>query len=103
MTQDTDYMQTEETATLILDDGTVFAAFLLAVKRGNRRSSVQHCHDRLSGKPDRPFYAGQLMVSYPLVGNYGVPARTFRADGIATFMESEKIHTDTIIVKRLRS
>ena len=27
MTQDIDYMQTEKTATLILDDGTVFRGF----------------------------------------------------------------------------
>jgi carbamoyl-phosphate synthase small subunit len=46
-----------------------------------------------------PSYAGQLMVlTYPLVGNYGVPAFSIEQNGIATFMESDKIHAEAIIV-----
>ena len=46
-----------------------------------------------------PSYAGQMLVlTYPLVGNYGVPCFTFRSDGLATFMESEKIHASALIV-----
>ena len=56
----------------------------------------------MTGYPESltdPSYAGQLMVlTYPLVGNYGVPPRTFEPNGIATFMESEKIHAEAIIV-----
>ena len=39
-----------------------------------------------------------MVLTYPLVGNYGVPPRTFEPNGIATFMESEKIHAEAIIV-----
>jgi carbamoyl-phosphate synthase small subunit len=39
-----------------------------------------------------------MVLTYPLVGNYGVPPRTFEANGLATFMESEKIHAEAIIV-----
>ena len=35
---------------------------------------------------------------YPLVGNYGVPPFTIAPDGIATFMESDKIYASAIIV-----
>lgn len=46
-----------------------------------------------------PSYAGQLMVlTYPLVGNYGVPAFSFESNGLATFMESDKIYASAIIV-----
>lgn len=100
MTQDTDYMQTEKTATLILDDGTVFRGFSFGCEKEVTGEVV--FNTAMTGYPESltdPSYAGQLMVlTYPLVGNYGVPARTFGADGIATFMESEKIHADAIIV-----
>jgi carbamoyl-phosphate synthase small subunit len=56
----------------------------------------------MTGYPESltdPSYSGQLMVlTYPLVGNYGVPPRTIEANGLATFMESEKIHAEAIIV-----
>ena len=46
-----------------------------------------------------PSYAGQLMtLTYPLVGNYGVPPFTVENNGIATFMESDKIYASAIIV-----
>lgn len=46
-----------------------------------------------------PSYAGQLMVlTFPLVGNYGVPAFTYDAFGIPHFMESDKIHASALIV-----
>ena len=100
MTQDTDYMQTEKTAILILDDGTVFRGFSFGCEKEVTGEVV--FNTAMTGYPESltdPSYAGQLMVlTYPLVGNYGVPARTFGADGIATFMESEKIHADAIIV-----
>ena len=100
MTQDIDYMQTEKTATLILDDGTVFRGFSFGCEKEVTGEVV--FNTAMTGYPESltdPSYAGQLMVlTYPLVGNYGVPPRTFDADGIATFMESEKIHADAIIV-----
>ena len=57
----------------------------------------------MTGYPESltdPSYAGQLMtLTYPLVGNYGVPPFTFRSRmDLPTFMESEKIHAEAIIV-----
>ncbi len=46
-----------------------------------------------------PSYAGQLMVlTYPLVGNYGVPSFEHSDNGLPLFMESDKIYTTAIIV-----
>lgn len=93
-------MQTEKTAILILDDGTVFRGHSFGYEKGVSGEVV--FNTAMTGYPESltdPSYAGQLMVlTFPLVGNYGVPPRTFGADGIATFMESEKIHADAIIV-----
>ncbi|MCS2442271.1 hypothetical protein NXX09_18420 [Bacteroides uniformis] len=56
----------------------------------------------MTGYPESltdPSYAGQLMtLTYPLVGNYGVPPFTLEPNGLATFMESEHIHAEAIIV-----
>lgn len=100
MTQHIKSMQTDRTATLILDDGSVFQGRSFGYEKPVTGEVV--FNTAMTGYPESltdPSYAGQLMVlTYPLVGNYGVPPRTFGADGIATFMESEKIHADAIIV-----
>ena len=45
-----------------------------------------------------PSYAGQLMtLTYPLVGNYGVPEFSFEPNGLATYMESDRIYARAII------
>ena len=46
-----------------------------------------------------PSYAGQLLtMTFPLVGNYGVPPFTIEKNGIPTFMESDRIYASAIIV-----
>lgn len=93
-------MQTRKTATLILDDGSVYTGFSFGYEKPVSGEVV--FNTAMTGYPESltdPSYAGQLMVlTFPLVGNYGVPARTFRPDGLATFMESEKIHAEALIV-----
>ena len=100
MTQDRNDMQMNKTATLILDDGSVFRGFSFGYEKPATGEVV--FNTAMTGYPESltdPSYAGQLMVlTYPLVGNYGVPVRTFRDDGIATFMESEKIHAEALII-----
>ncbi len=95
-----DYMQKEKKATLILDDGTVFRGISFGADKNIAGEVV--FNTAMTGYSESltdPSYAGQLMVlTYPLVGNYGVPPRTFNEEGIATFMESEKIHAEAIIV-----
>ena len=46
-----------------------------------------------------PSYAGQMLVTtFPLVGNYGVPAFSFGKNGLPTFMESDRIYATALIV-----
>jgi carbamoyl-phosphate synthase small subunit len=87
-------------ATLILDDGSRYVGYSFGAEKPVTGEVV--FNTAMVGYPESltdPSYAGQLMVlTYPLVGNYGVPKRTLRSDGISLFMESEKIHAEAIII-----
>ena len=50
-----------------------------------------------------PSYNGQLLtLTYPLVGNYGVPDPSIKdADGISKFFESSKIQIRGLVVHEL--
>ena len=39
-----------------------------------------------------------MTLTYPLVGNYGVPPFSIEQNGLATFMESDKIYAQAILV-----
>ena len=46
-----------------------------------------------------PSYSGQILcVTYPLIGNYGIPPMEVDADGICKTFESEKIHVRGLII-----
>ena len=91
--------------TLVLEDGTKF----------HGKSFGYDCpvagevvfNTAMMGYPESltdPSYAGQLMVlTYPLVGNYGVPPFTVEPDGIASFMESDKTVSNIVIGMQLRA
>ena len=87
-------------ATLILSDGTEFHGYAFGAERPVAGEVV--FNTAMTGYPESltdPSYAGQLMVlTYPLVGNYGVPPFSFERDGLPTYMESTKIHAEAIIV-----
>ena len=86
--------------TLVLEDGTKFHGKSFGYERPVAGEVV--FNTAMMGYPESltdPSYAGQLMtLTYPLVGNYGVPPFTVGEDGIATFMESDKIYASAIIV-----
>lgn len=56
----------------------------------------------MTGYPESltdPSYAGQLLtLTYPLIGNYGVPPFSFAPNGLPLFMESDKIYASALIV-----
>jgi carbamoyl-phosphate synthase large subunit len=93
-------MYTERAAILVLDDGSVFRGKSFGYEKPVAGEVV--FNTAMTGYPESltdPSYAGQLMVlTYPLVGNYGVPPFTFEPNGLATFMESDRIYADAIIV-----
>ncbi len=85
---------------LLLDDGTVFHGKSFGFEKPVAGEVV--FNTAMTGYPESltdPSYAGQLMtLTYPLVGNYGVPPFTLEPNGLATFMESGHIHAEAIIV-----
>ena len=86
--------------TLILDDGTSFHGKSFGYEKPIAGEIV--FNTAMMGYPESltdPSYAGQIMVlTYPLVGNYGVPPFSVEPNGIATFMESDRIYAEAIIV-----
>ena len=86
--------------TLVLNDGTKFHGKSFGYDAPVAGEVV--FNTAMMGYPESltdPSYAGQLMVlTYPLVGNYGVPPFTFEDNGLPTFMESDKIYASAIIV-----
>ena len=86
--------------TLVLSDGTKFHGKSFGYDAPVAGEVV--FNTAMMGYPESltdPSYAGQLMtLTYPLVGNYGVPPFTFEANGLPTFMESDRIYASAIIV-----
>jgi carbamoyl-phosphate synthase, small subunit/carbamoyl-phosphate synthase, large subunit len=86
--------------TLLLDDGSRFHGKSFGYEKPVTGEVV--FNTAMTGYPESltdPSYAGQLMVlTYPLVGNYGVPPFTLEANGLPSFMESDRIYADAIIV-----
>ncbi|MDP2439841.1 MAG: glutamine-hydrolyzing carbamoyl-phosphate synthase small subunit, partial [archaeon] len=47
-----------------------------------------------------PSYRGQILTfTYPMIGNYGVPAREYDELGLLKYYESDKIHVQGIVVQ----
>lgn len=86
--------------TLILDDGSRFSGKSFGYEKPVAGEVV--FNTAMTGYLESltdPSYAGQLMtLTYPLAGNYGVPPFTMEPNGLPTFMESERIHAEAIIV-----
>ena len=86
--------------TLVLEDGTKFHGKSFGYDQPVAGEVV--FNTAMMGYPESltdPSYAGQLMtLTYHLVGNYGVPPFSVEPNGLATFMESDKIYASAIIV-----
>jgi carbamoyl-phosphate synthase small subunit len=84
---------------LILDDGTEFHGYIFGSKKPVSGEVV--FNTGMVGYPESltdPSYRGQILVlTYPLIGNYGVPADE-REDNILKFFESEKIRVQGLII-----
>ena len=87
-------------ATLILDDGSRYEGYSFG--HASSVSGEVVFNTAMTGYPESltdPSYAGQIMtLTYPLAGNYGVPPCDEGTDGMARFMESEKIHAAGMVV-----
>ena len=87
-------------ARLILEDGTEFCGRLFGYDADTIGEVV--FSTAMTGYPESltdPSYAGQILVmTYPLVGNYGVPETSIGNNGLPMFMESERIHVKALVV-----
>lgn len=92
-------MQTDKPVQLILDDGTVFEGKSFGAETATAGEVV--FSTAMVGYPESltdPSYIGQILtVTYPLVGNYGVPEES-STNGISDFFESEKIQVSGLII-----
>ncbi len=87
-------------ATLILDDGSRFEGKSFGYEKPVAGEVV--FHTAMIGYPESltdPAFVGQIVTyTYPLIGNYGVPEFSVAADGLATYMESDRIQPAAILV-----
>lgn len=92
-------MQTDKPVKLILDDGTIFEGWSFGAE--NAAAGEVVFSTAMVGYPESltdPSYLGQILtITFPLVGNYGVPKDTF-TDGISDFNESERIQVSGLVV-----
>jgi len=84
---------------LVLEDGTVFYGKSFGAAQSTAGEVV--FNTAMTGYPESltdPSYRGQLLtLTYPLVGNYGVPEDDLK-NGISRFFESDEIHISGLIV-----
>ena len=84
---------------LILDDGTRFSGQSFGAERAVAGEVV--FNTAMTGYPESltdPSYKGQILVlTYPLIGNYGVPGRVIR-EQLSKYFESDKVHISGLIV-----
>lgn len=93
-------MQKRKRATLILDDGSRFEGYSFGYEQAVAGEVV--FNTAMTGYPESltdPSYRGQIVVmTYPLIGNYGVPSDQRDEHGIHLYRESERIHTLALVV-----
>ena len=86
-------------AQLILEDGSEFTGYSFGYE-GPAAGEIVF-NTAMTGYPESltdPSYRGQILVlTYPSIGNYGVPGKTLE-DGMLEFFESEHIHTTALII-----
>jgi carbamoyl-phosphate synthase small subunit len=84
---------------LLLQDGTIFSGQSFGYRKSISGEVV--FNTAMSGYPESltdPSYKGQILVlTYPLIGNYGVPPR-HEDGGLMRFFESENIHIKALVI-----
>jgi carbamoyl-phosphate synthase large subunit len=84
---------------LVLENGTIFHGYSFGYEASAAGEVV--FNTAMVGYPESltdPSYSGQILtVTYPLVGNYGVPEDR-RVNGLSEFYESEKIQVSGLII-----
>ncbi|NQU34754.1 MAG: glutamine-hydrolyzing carbamoyl-phosphate synthase small subunit [Bacteroidetes bacterium] len=86
-------------AKLILEDGTIFIGYSFGYESPIAGELV--FNTAMTGYPESltdPSYKGQILVlTYPSIGNYGVPDKKLE-NGMLQNFESEKVHVSALII-----
>lgn len=92
-------MSETKLAKLLLEDGSTFYGQSFGYE--DSKSGEVVFNTSMTGYPESltdPSYKGQILVlTYPLIGNYGVPGKE-KADDIYKFYESYSLHISGLIV-----
>jgi carbamoyl-phosphate synthase small subunit len=84
---------------LLLDDGTRITGKPFGASRSVSGEVV--FNTAMTGYPESltdPSYKGQILVlTYPLIGNYGVPGKTIR-ENLFQYFESDRIHVSGLVI-----
>jgi carbamoyl-phosphate synthase small subunit len=84
---------------LVLQDGTIFSGYSFGLARSNAGEVV--FNTGMTGYPETltdPSYKGQILtLTYPLIGNYGVPIENEKP-GLSEYFESERIQITGLLV-----
>ncbi len=84
---------------LVLEDGTIFQGYSFGTETSVSGEVV--FNTAMAGYPESitdPSYCGQILVlTYPLIGNYGVPEKS-RENDLLKYFESENIHIKGLII-----
>lgn len=92
-------MSKNKKARLILEDGTQFEGYNFGADQSVSGEVV--FNTAMTGYPESltdPSYSGQILViTFPLVGNYGVPGDE-KENGLLKFFESDRIHIKALVI-----
>jgi carbamoyl-phosphate synthase small subunit len=90
---------TQQHAKLVLEDGVVFEGYAFGAKHPVAGEVV--FNTGMVGYPESltdPSYRGQILaLTYPLIGNYGVPDNE-QEDHLLKYFESDRIHVQGLII-----
>lgn len=93
-------MYKDKPVRLILENGMVFQGRSFGAEKATSGEVV--FNTAMVGYPESftdPSYEGQILtLTYPIIGNYGVPANG-QTNGISDFFESGRIHISGLIVQ----
>jgi carbamoyl-phosphate synthase small subunit len=88
---------------LLLSDGTTFSGILRGAPVAAEGEVV--FNTGMVGYPETftdPSYRGEILVlTYPLIGNYGIPPEEVDADGLKKYFESDRVHIRGLVISEL--
>ena len=93
-------MQSANKIKLVLENGLEFQGYSFGYQKSADGEMV--FNTAMVGYPESltdPSYSGQILcITYPIIGNYGVPEDSTDSNGISRVFESDKIHVRGLVI-----